>query len=87
LRGDARRNSGPHFRISFSGELSYEINVPADYGRAMWEKLMAAGAPFGISPYGTEAMGVLRIEKGHVAGHGTRRPHHARRSRAGPARK
>jgi sarcosine oxidase subunit alpha len=56
------------FRISFSGELSYEINVPADYGRAMWEKLMAAGAPFGIAPYGTEAMGVLRIEKGHVAG-------------------
>ncbi len=56
------------FRISFSGELSYEINVPADYGRAMWEKLLAAGAPFGITPYGTEAMGVLRIEKGHVAG-------------------
>ncbi len=56
------------FRISFSGELSYEINVPADYARAMWEKLLAAGAPFGIAPYGTEAMGVLRIEKGHVAG-------------------
>ncbi len=56
------------FRISFSGELSYEINVPADYGRAMWEKLLSAGAPFGITPYGTEAMGVLRIEKGHVAG-------------------
>ena len=56
------------FRISFSGELSYEINVPADYGRAMWEHLLAAGARFGITPYGTEAMGVLRIEKGHVAG-------------------
>ncbi|MEO7728159.1 MAG: glycine cleavage T C-terminal barrel domain-containing protein, partial [Burkholderiales bacterium] len=56
------------FRISFSGELSYEINVPADYARTMWEKLLAAGAPFGITPYGTEAMGVLRIEKGHVAG-------------------
>ena len=56
------------FRISFSGELSYEINVPADYGRAMWEKLLSAGAPFGITPYGTEALGVLRIEKGHVAG-------------------
>ena len=56
------------FRISFSGELSYEINVPADHGRAMWERLIAAGAPFGITPYGTEAMGVLRIEKGHVAG-------------------
>ncbi len=56
------------FRISFSGELSYEINVPADYGRAMWEHLMAAGEPFQIAPYGTEAMGVMRIEKGHVAG-------------------
>jgi sarcosine oxidase subunit alpha len=56
------------FRISFSGELAYEINVPADYGRAMWEKLLAAGSSFGITPYGTEAMGVLRIEKGHVAG-------------------
>jgi len=56
------------FRISFSGELAYEINVPADYGRAMWERLIAAGAQFGITPYGTEAMGVLRIEKGHVAG-------------------
>ncbi|MDB5810058.1 MAG: sarcosine oxidase, alpha subunit [Betaproteobacteria bacterium] len=56
------------FRISFSGELSYEINVPADHARAMWEKLMAAGAPLSITPYGTEAMGVLRIEKGHVAG-------------------
>ncbi len=56
------------FRISFSGELAYEINVPADYARALWEKLIAAGSPFGITPYGTEAMGVLRIEKGHVAG-------------------
>ena len=56
------------FRISFSGELAYEINVPADYGRAMWEQLIAAGKTFGITPYGTEAMGVLRIEKGHVAG-------------------
>ena len=56
------------FRISFSGELSYEINVPADYGHAMWEQLMAAGKACGITPYGTEAMGVLRIEKGHVAG-------------------
>lgn len=56
------------YRISFSGELSYEINVPADYGRATWEKLLAAGSAFGITPYGTEAMGVLRIEKGHGAG-------------------
>ena len=56
------------FRISFSGELAYEINVPADYGRALWERLLDAGKSFGITPYGTEAMGVLRIEKGHVAG-------------------
>ena len=56
------------FRISFSGELAYEINVPAGYGEAVWELLMAAGAEFGIVPYGMEALGVLRIEKGHVAG-------------------
>jgi heterotetrameric sarcosine oxidase alpha subunit len=56
------------FRISFSGELAYEINTPADHGRALWEALLAAGAGEGIVPYGTEAMGVLRIEKGHVAG-------------------
>ncbi len=56
------------FRISFSGELSYEINVPADHGRATWERLLAAGQPWRVTPYGTEAMGVLRIEKGHVAG-------------------
>src|SRR5688572_15161194 len=56
------------FRISFSGELSYEVNVPADYGQAAWECLLAAGKPYGIVLYGTEAMGVMRIEKGHVAG-------------------
>jgi sarcosine oxidase subunit alpha len=56
------------FRISFSGELAYEINVPAGYGEAVWELLMAAGADYGIVPYGMEALSVLRIEKGHVAG-------------------
>jgi heterotetrameric sarcosine oxidase alpha subunit len=56
------------FRISFSGELAYEINVPADYGRLVWERLMEAGAAHGILPYGTEAMAIMRIEKGHVAG-------------------
>jgi sarcosine oxidase subunit alpha len=56
------------FRISFSGELAYEINVPADYGLATWEALLEAGNSYGITPYGTEAMAVLRIEKGHVAG-------------------
>jgi sarcosine oxidase, subunit alpha len=54
------------FRISFSGELSYEINVPADCGLALWEMLIAAGEPFGITPYGTEAMHVMRAEKGYV---------------------
>jgi len=56
------------FRISFSGERAYELAVPADYGPAMMQALMSAGAEFGITPYGTEALGVLRIEKGHVAG-------------------
>jgi sarcosine oxidase subunit alpha len=56
------------FRISFSGELAYEINVPADQGAAVWEALLAAGAELRITAYGTEAMGVMRIEKGHVAG-------------------
>jgi len=56
------------FRISFSGELSYEINVPADYGHEVWRRVIAAGAPEGIIAYGTEAMAVMRIEKGHVAG-------------------
>jgi sarcosine oxidase subunit alpha len=54
------------FRISFSGELSYEINVPAEYGLALWERLIDAGAPFGITPYGTEAMHVMRAEKGYI---------------------
>jgi sarcosine oxidase, subunit alpha len=54
------------FRVSFTGELGYEINVPAAYGRALWERLMAAGADHGITPYGTEAMHVLRAEKGYI---------------------
>ncbi|MBT4519536.1 MAG: sarcosine oxidase subunit alpha, partial [Halieaceae bacterium] len=54
------------FRISFTGELSFEVNVPAHYGRAMWEKLVEAGEEFGITPYGTEAMHVLRAEKGFI---------------------
>ena len=56
------------YRISFSGELAYEIGVPARYGDAMARLLMEAGAPFGIVPYGTEVLGVMRIEKGYVAG-------------------
>ena len=54
------------FRVSFSGELGYEINVPADCGRAVWEAVHAAGAAHGITPYGTETMHVLRAEKGYV---------------------
>jgi methylglutamate dehydrogenase subunit C len=56
------------YRLSFSGELAYEIGVPARYGDALAGVLMQAGEPFGIVPYGTEALGVMRIEKGHVAG-------------------
>jgi sarcosine oxidase subunit alpha len=54
------------FRVSFSGELSYEINVPADQGLALWERLIEAGTPWGITSYGTEAMHVLRAEKGYM---------------------
>ena len=56
------------FRISFSGELAYELAVPAGYGDAAWRALLEAGAPFGITPYGTESLTVMRIEKGHAAG-------------------
>ncbi|HZP09539.1 sarcosine oxidase subunit alpha family protein, partial [Methyloceanibacter sp.] len=56
------------FRLSFSGEMAYEIAVPSSFGDALVRAIMEAGAPFGIAPYGTEALGVLRIEKGHPAG-------------------
>jgi len=52
-------------RISFSGELSYEINVPADRATELWSALLEAGAPEAMAPYGVESMGVLRLEKGH----------------------
>jgi sarcosine oxidase subunit alpha len=54
------------FRVSFSGELGFEVNVPADYGAAVWEAIHAAGQPHGIVEYGTEAMHVLRAEKGYL---------------------
>jgi sarcosine oxidase, subunit alpha len=54
------------FRVSFSGESAFEVNVPAHLGQAMWERLYGAGAEFDITPYGTEAMHVLRAEKGFV---------------------
>ena len=56
------------FRISFSGELAYEINVESCYGIFMWEKIMELGKEMNIEPYGTEALSTLRIEMGHVAG-------------------
>jgi sarcosine oxidase subunit alpha len=54
------------YRISFSGELSYEIAVPAREARTLWDKILAAGAPHGITPYGTEALHVMRAEKGFI---------------------
>jgi sarcosine oxidase, subunit alpha len=54
------------FRVSFTGELGFEVNVTAEHGRAVWEAINAAGQPFGITPYGTEAMHVLRAEKGFI---------------------
>jgi sarcosine oxidase subunit alpha len=56
------------FRISFSGELAYEVAVPARFGDAMIRALMDVGKEFDAVPYGTEALGVMRIEKGHAAG-------------------
>lgn len=54
------------FRIGFTGELSYEIHVPAGYGLQIWETLMDAGAEFGILPFGLEAQRILRLEKAHI---------------------
>lgn len=53
-------------RVSFTGELGFEINVPADYGQAVWEAIYERGAPMGMVPYGTEAMHVMRAEKGFI---------------------
>ncbi|MFN2331811.1 MAG: sarcosine oxidase subunit alpha family protein, partial [Halomonas sp.] len=54
------------FRISFTGELAYEINVQANYARHVWEALFAHGEKYGLTPYGTETMHVLRAEKGFI---------------------
>jgi sarcosine oxidase subunit alpha len=54
------------YRISFSGELSYEIAVDAGQGAAFWQALVAAGAEFGAMPYGTEALHIMRAEKGFI---------------------
>ncbi|AZV80924.1 sarcosine oxidase subunit alpha family protein (plasmid) [Parasedimentitalea marina] len=55
-------------RMSYSGELAYEVYVPSGHALRVWDALQDAGKPFDLQPYGTEAMGALRIEKGHVAG-------------------
>ena len=54
------------FRISFTGELSFEVNVPSRYGRFVWEQFMQHGKKYNITPYGTETMHVLRAEKGFI---------------------
>ena len=53
-------------RISFTGELSYEINIEAKYGKSLWEKCIEVGKDFNITPYGTETMHLLRAEKGFI---------------------
>ena len=63
-----KNTSARVFRISFSGELAFEVNVMSDYGNEMWNEVMSLGKDFDIQPYGTEALSTLRIEMGHVAG-------------------
>ncbi len=55
-------------RLSFSGELAYEIHCPANFAQSLWEHIIKSAEPLGIKPYGLEALASLRIEKGHVAG-------------------
>jgi sarcosine oxidase subunit alpha len=54
------------WRIGFTGELSYEIHVPASYGLHVWEALLESGADLGVQPFGVEAQRILRLEKGHL---------------------
>jgi sarcosine oxidase subunit alpha len=54
------------FRVSFTGELGFEVNVPADFGPAVWQAVWDAGRAHGMTPYGTETMHVLRAEKGYI---------------------
>jgi methylglutamate dehydrogenase subunit C len=55
-------------RLSFSGELAYEVHCPANYAISLWQHILRTAEPLGIRPYGLEALASLRIEKGHVAG-------------------
>ncbi len=68
MEGDLFGVNAKIYRISFSGELAYEVNVESDNGNYMWEKIIEIGKEFNIQPYGTEALSTLRIEMGHVAG-------------------
>ena len=54
------------WRIGFTGELSYELHVPAAYGLHVWETLMERGPDLGVAPFGVEAQRILRLEKGHL---------------------
>jgi sarcosine oxidase subunit alpha len=54
------------FRVSFTGELGYEVNVPSDHGLTVWQALCERGKAYGMVPYGTEAMHVLRAERGFI---------------------
>ncbi len=54
------------WRIGFTGELSFEIHVPASYGLHVWEALLASGSDLGVGPFGIEAQRILRLEKGHL---------------------
>jgi len=54
------------FRVSFTGELGFEVNVPAEHGLKVWQAIHEAGQAYGITPYGTETMHVLRAEKGYI---------------------
>jgi methylglutamate dehydrogenase subunit C len=55
-------------RLTFSGEMAYEVYAPTHHGRRVWDHLLAQGQPWNLRPYGLEALGSLRIEKGHVVG-------------------
>ncbi|MCB0036425.1 MAG: aminomethyltransferase family protein, partial [Anaerolineales bacterium] len=54
------------YRLSFTGELSYELHHPVEYGPQLWEALMEAGQAYGIKPHGLDALRMLRLEKGHI---------------------
>ncbi len=66
IKGRVAGRKARIFRVSFTGESSFEVSVPSSYGLGLWEALMRAGAKYGITPFGTEAMHVLRAEKGFI---------------------